>query len=297
MLNENHLRPRNRVNTEKPKEYINPRVTEQNTKGAGRLSREDVTFIKSNVDKISPEKLAKILGRKVSSILKYIQDHRLGSAYRSYREIEPKSTHEVLKELKEKPFYSILKQQLTNIEIKHFEDEWIRIIAQFNNDVLASEEMELKELIFVEILRNRESIAEKQRMDMKFDLEKELEYERQQPIKDPERIREINQILLQYRSESKEFIKIFRELCDRAEKARKALNASRQDRVKSFDRANVDFTAWLKTLDDNSQKIKAAREMEIMKLAQSKEKKRLQSNHKFANNEIAVPILNEDSVN
>ena len=285
MLNEKHNRPRKNT------------ISETNTRGAGRLTREETDFIKNNVDKFPPEQIAKLLGRKTPVIKRHIEDHSLGEAYKKYKERDTKTAKDVLRELKDKPFYGLLKHQLTTPEIRHFEDEWVRMIAQFNNDILASEEMELKELILVEVLRNRESIAEKVRLDFRISLEKELELERQQPHKDMERIREINQILLQYRSESKEFIKTFTALCDRAERARKALNASRQDRVKSFEKSRIDFTAWLKTLDDNSQKIKAAREMEIMKLAQSKEKKRLQSNHKFANNEIAVPILNEDSVN
>lgn len=262
----------------------------------GQLSATDRKFIRQNVDKIPPDKIAEVLQRNESAILNYIQREKLGNAYAELRSVAEKSTSQILKALRDSPLFATLRAQLMLDELRFFEDNWVNMVAQFNGDLMPSEEMELKELLILEILKNRESAAEKVRLEMKADLEKELRLERSLPSPDRQKIRDINEQIMQCHAASSSYIKNFKELCARAESMRKALHASRQDRVKSFEKSKVDFVGWLKALEDHSQKLRVAREMEIMKQAQEKERAKLYRNHKYANAEVGIPILNEDSV-
>ena len=262
---------------------------------ANSLKSADMRFIRNNVDRLPPDKIAEAINRSLQVVLNYIQKERLGKAFAEIKAAGDISESQMLSELRSKKFYKNLKSQLLPVEIDYFEDHWISMLVQFGGDIMASEEMELKELIILEILKNRESAAEKDRLELKADLEKRV---RQEKLgnNDREMIRDLNQQILNCAAASTSYIKNFKELCDRADKMRKALHASRQDRVKSYENSKVDFVSWLKALDDHSQKLKVAREMEILKRAQEKERQRLYGHHKYANNEVNIPILNEDSI-
>lgn len=272
-------------------------MDENSVKIVGRLKAADMKFIRDNVDKLPPDKIAEALNRKTSAILNYIQQERLGKAFKEVKDAGDVPDSEILRDLRKKTFHKDLKNQLMPSEIVYFEDHWISMVSQFGGDIMASEEMELKELIILEILKNRESAAEKSRIEMKLDLERQIKEERALgKLADRDTIRDLNQQILNCSAASSNYVRNFKELCDRADKMRKALHASRQDRVKSYENSKIDFAAWLKSLEDHSQKLKVAREMEVLRQAQIKERRRLYDNHKYANNEVAVPILNEDSV-
>ncbi len=276
---------------------MTPKKPAGTVKEVGKLKAADLKFIRDNVDRLPPDRIADAINRNPSAVLNYIQKERLGKAFQEVKAAGDKPESQILKELRQKRFHSDLKNQLMPIEVTYFEDHWVAMVSQFNGDLMASEEMELKELIILEILKNRESAAEKLRIEMKLDLEKQLRDERALgKLSDRDTIRDLNQQILNCSAASSSYVKNFKELCDRADKMRKALHASRQDRVKSYENSKIDFVSWLKALEDHSQKLKVAREMEVLKQAQVKERTRLYGHHKYSNNEVANPILNEDSV-
>lgn len=256
------------------------------------LQDNEKEFIKKNAGTLSPAEIARSLHRKTEIVLNYMRDESLIISNKSGQ----KSNNQIERELKKKPFYADLMRQLFPEELDFFNEHWIGMMSQFNGDLMPSEELELKELLIIEILKNRESAAEKERLEEKSRLEKEIRQERSLKQPDREKIRDLQQTLTQYSSASSTYVRNFKDLCEKADKMRKALHASRQDRVKNYENSKVDFVSWLKLIEDNDQKLKASREMEIMKQAQIKERQRLYDNHEYANKEIAPPILNEDSV-
>lgn len=272
-------------------------MEENEPKAFGKLKNSDKRFIQNNVDRLPPDKIAEALGRAPQCILNYIEKERLGKAFKEVVEAGDVPESKLLRDLRAKGFYKDLRNQLLNSEAAYFESHWVSMLIQFGGDIMASEEMELKELLLLEILKNRESAAEKARLLLKNDLEKQVRQERLNgKSADRDLIRDLNQQILNCAAASSSYIKNFKELCDRADKMRKALHASRQDRVKSYENSKIDFISWLKALEDHSQKLKVAREMEVLKQAQDKERRRLYEHHKYANNEVSIPILNEDSV-
>lgn len=269
----------------------------ENVKVQGKLKAADMRFIRNNVDRLPPDKIAEAINRTPQAVLNYIQKERLGNAFKEAKEAGDVPDSQILNDLRRKRFHRDLKSQLMQGEVSYFESHWISMVSQFGGDIMPSEEMELKELIILEILKNRESVAEKQRLEMKIGLERKLREEKSLgKLADKDVIRDLNQQILSCTTASSTYVRNFKDLCDRADKMRKALNASRQDRVKSYENSKIDFVSWLKALEDHSQKMKVAREMEILKRAQEKERARLYEHHKYANNEINIPILNEDSI-
>lgn len=265
----------------------------------GALSRPDMEFIRKNVDRFTVEEMAKTLNRTVEPIQRYINNNMLGKNFAQEGEVGEKTHKIILGELKEKAFYKNLKQQLTVHELEYFNHHWVEMLVQFSGDVLPSEEMELKELIIIEIMKNREMIAEKERLVSKDELEKEMQLYRNLPSdeRDRERMSDIRNQLTHLATLSHNYIRSFKELCDRSEKIRKALHASRQDRAKDLSNSKIDFVSWLKWLDEYDNKHRVSHEMEIVRLAQQKEKERLGSYHTYEDRAVSKPLLNAETVN
>ncbi len=264
----------------------------------GALSEGEMTFIREGVDRFSPEEIAKNLNRNVEPIKKYIRLNRLGKQYAYQVDQNIKNEHTILVELKKKAFYKNLSTQLTISEMQFFSEHWVSIFMQFNGDVLASEELELKELLILEILKNREGTAEKERLEMIESINKEIIRERKLPKnqRDNDYIKQMQNEVLTLRTSSATYIKNMKDLCDRAEKMRTALSGSRRLRAEEFKNAKVDFTSWLKWLEEYENKFKVGREMELLRQAKDKELERLAGYHTFVNKEVAQPVLNADTV-
>lgn len=264
----------------------------------GALSREDMEYITKNVDRFTPEEIAKALDRTVTPIKRYIKNNKLGQKYHQEIEAGEKTEHMILRELKNKAFYKNLKTQLSINEVEYFDQHWVNMVVQFSGDLYPSEEMELKELLILEILKNRESATERTRLERKDQLEKELNREMKLPKdeRDMDYIRELRADITSVIAASTNYVKNFKDLCDRAEKMRKALYASRQDRAKDLMNAKIDFSGWLKQLDQYEDRNRIGREMELIRMAKDAAKKDLGSYHTYANKEVAKPILNAETV-
>lgn len=264
----------------------------------GALGNADMKFIEDNVDKLTVDEIAKILNRNRDPILRHIKMNKLGAAFNKVREVGEKTPKDVLRELRGKKFYTNLKSQITLDELYYFDDHWVAMVTQFNGDLLPSEEMELKELLILEILKNRENASERRRLEEKDILERALAVELKLPRdeRDRDNIAQIRAQLSAITIASREYLKGLKDLCDRAEKMRRALHASRQDRAKTLDNAKADFVSWLKSLEDYRTKIRTGREMEILRQAKEKERRRLSEFHTYITKEVEQPILNADTV-
>lgn len=264
----------------------------------GALSVPDMTFIKNNVDRFTVEEMARALGRTVLPVERYIARNKLGKKYSPEVEAGEKTEHMILKELKLKAFYRNLTTQLSIPEVSYFCEHWVNMLVQFNGDLLASEEMELKELIILEILKNREGAAERERLVSIEELNREIKRARQLDagVRDKEHVKYMQAEILSLRTASSTYVRNLKELCDRADKMRKALHASRELRAKDLQNSKIDFAAWLKWLDEYENRSRVGREMEIIKLAKQKEALRLSQYHVFSNKDVTKPILNAETV-
>lgn len=265
----------------------------------GALSTKEMEFIRANVGTMEPAVIAAHLNRNPEPIVRYISRNRVGKTFEEIRGEAEKTEQQIFNQLKTKSFYKNLKEQLSIAELDYFADHWVALVLQFNGDLAASEEMELKELLILEILKNRETSAEYGRMQLLDSLQSQIRDEMKKPpgVRDQELIGNLSSQASSIKVASSAYIKNFKDLCDRAEKMRKALHASRQDRVKHLENAKVDFVAFLKLLEEHGEKLKVGKEMEIIRTAKEKEQRRLAALHTFSDGKVDRPILSAETLN
>lgn len=265
----------------------------------GALSNQEMDFIRANIATMEPAVIAAHLNRNPEPILRFISRNRVGKTFEEIRGEAEKTEQQIYRQLKDKSFYKNLKEQLSVAELDYFADHWVALVLQFNGDLAASEEMELKELLILEILKNRESSSEYFRMQQLDQLHGQIRDEMKQPrhSRDQDLINSLSTQASQIKVASSTYVRNFKDLCDRADKMRKALHASRQDRVKHLENAKVDFVAFLRLLEEHGEKLKVGKEMEVIRAAKEKEQRRLASLHTFSDGKVDRPILCSETVN
>jgi len=271
-------------------------MSEEHKRGA--LSTKEMEFIRANVGVMEPAVIAAHLNRNPEPIIRYIARNRVGKTFEEIKGEAEKTEQQIFTQLKSKSFYKNLKEQLSIAELDYFADHWVSLVLQFNGDLAASEEMELKELLILEILKNRETASEYGRMQLLDSLQSQIRDEMKKPlgVRDQELIGNLSSQASSIKVASSAYIKNFKDLCDRAEKMRKALHASRQDRVKHLENAKVDFVAFLRLLEEHGEKIKVGKEMEIIRASKEKEQRRLASLHTFSDGKVDRPILSAETL-
>lgn len=255
----------------------------------GRLTKDEINYIKANPENLTLEELVSRLQRKPSLIRKYMSP-----------EMDTSARETTLQRLKSKSFFSDLYSAFTHEEVIVFSTMWVDFIEQFGHDVLASEELELKELITYEILKNRVLIEQKKLMDRRDTYEEELSYELKISVidRDDDAIKRISGLESRISSLSEDIDKKkkeFRELADKEYKSRDKLYKRRVDRTEDLNKAKLDFTELTKKLQEPEFRRKHAVEMEIMALAAKKEEIRMGELFEFADNKPDQLLINVET--
>lgn len=214
------------------------------------------------------------------------------------RELNEKRCEAAKVELLTKSFYQTIRKQLSATELDYFTKTWVETIMQFNNDLLPTEEAELREMILLEILQNR-MMSETYILNMRKDrLEIELtKLKGLPPDRDTTKATaSIRADMESVISRARDNMKQYKDLGDRLNKMREALNASRKNRSDSLQSAKQSFGQWIALIQDYEIKKRVSHEMEIMRMAMEKEQDRLGSPYKFANKQTDLPILSPETV-
>jgi len=112
----------------------------------GRISKEEESIIEQSIGTMSYEEIAEKLDRDPESVQNFIK-----------RKFKVGATNEeqAAFELDERPYWIEIKNQFTDDELKLFRYHWARIISQFRDDVIPTEELQVVDLIKLELLMNR----------------------------------------------------------------------------------------------------------------------------------------------
>ena len=114
----------------------------------GRFSKQEQDFIKNNYETLSIEQIATQLDRDPDSVESYVNS-KLGKTAIDKREIE------AYYDLKSRPYWRELESQFSERELEILIYHWGRIIGQFRDDVLPTEELQVLDAIKLEVLMNR----------------------------------------------------------------------------------------------------------------------------------------------
>lgn len=254
------------------------------------LSINDKLFIEQNYDDLSTKEIADRLGKNINDIIDYIHNSM------KTHTLEELSSN--LSILNKKPEWKLLRRQFTKDELELFEYSYNRLLEQFNNDVLPTEEKQIFQAIELEIFmhqnkRNRKrAVEETQRIELELQNEKnkdDLDYDRA-------KIENLQQQLAAYTSSLTATSREYNELSAKHGKIIETMKGTRDQRIKQLSDSKVNFLSLIKALEDEGFRKKQMTEMEIMRAAFQKEKERLTTPHVYSDNNIDTPILTIETV-
>lgn len=118
----------------------------------GKLSLIELDTIKENVSNKSIAQIAAIINRSIEFVEKVCREHKL-----TYKEMSEEVFDDTVlaAKLEERPYWFEVKEQFSDAELQYFIVTWIRMMKQFKEDILYSEELQVKQWITLEIMANR----------------------------------------------------------------------------------------------------------------------------------------------
>ena len=140
-------------------------------KKRGALSTKEMNYIDEFVGKKSAEEMGEHLNRHAPPIKRYIDKKYF--KYQGMTEEEEVLVH-LREKLSTRPYFTEICLQLTDVELEYFTKLWVEIIHQFREDVLPTEEMQIKQYIIIEVLMNRSMKERKRHIEDLEQAEKEL---------------------------------------------------------------------------------------------------------------------------
>jgi|TARA_B100000085_G_scaffold263882_1_gene270361 hypothetical protein len=256
----------------------------------GRLSKEEVAYIEKHVKTDSTDQIAKHLDRNPESVEKHIKKKYGKGA----------SAEEIAAfDLDNRPYWHEIKNQFTDEELKLFRYHWSRIISQFRDDVIPTEEIQVLDLIKLELLMNRSLKNNKSNIEQISVMEALVQEER---ARDPDQqnadmIFNLERQVASLRASQESLNKDYRELQTKKNSMLKEMKATREQRVKRLEDSKQSLTGWIAYLMSNPDvTTKYGIEMEKMRLAMSKERDRLSNYHKYQDGIVDQPFLNSDTI-
>ncbi len=223
----------------------------------GRLSKSEQLYIKQHHVSKPVDDIAAYLDRDPNSIAKYIET-KLDKG----RDKEEEATYD----LKTRPFWEEIKSQFKTDEQKMFVYPWKRIVGQFRDDVLPTEELQIVDAIKLEILMNRALKEQQSTMNSIDEIETLIATEKEKFIGDQDR---------EYLINLERQVAIYRAAIEALSKDYKDLQGKKSENA-----------AFREELSIN---------MEKMRLAVEKESARLAGYHKYDDGVIDQPLLTPET--
>ena len=252
----------------------------------GRLSNDEKRTIARLVDNMTVEDIAVELDRTVESVEKYVKN----VLKEGLSGIEAAGY-----ELEDRPYWVGIQAQFTYDEQQLFKYHWTKIISQFKDDVLPTEELQIIDVIKLEILMNRSLMSEKSNIEELTIQEAmlSLEREKDREDRDQELLMGAQRSIASLRAAQESLSRNLLALQDKKARMLREIKGTREQRVKRLEESNQSFTAWVASLmQDPDLMMQYGREMEKMRLAMEQEKVRLGKYHKYEDGGVDRPFLN-----
>lgn len=266
----------------------------------GRLGLPEQKYIKDNIKKLGAEQVAQTLNRNVETVREFAM--RKGIVFDDHIPSLDEQQVKIVEEFHDTPEWQALEQEFDSGELDYFSHRYAKLMAQFKEDVLPTEETQVFQLIKFELLMNRSlKAAKKGNIDIKR-LEAALtstyaKY-KDDDMPDTEKAyaSALENQLLSLRaaqtSKSTEFIK----LQEKHSSLMKELKATRDQRISKIESSQTDFLSLLKALQEKEFRESAGKQMELVKRSTAKEIQRLGEYHKYADDGVDRPLLSADTI-
>lgn len=262
----------------------------------GKLSTEDENFIISNVADMPIKDIAKALNRSEEPIKKFIKKKNLKVS--SIVSDDEYHQNILLKKLRDRNYYVELQEMLTPGELKRFEEEWVEIFLQFSDNIVYTEETQVKQWIILQILADRSMKSRRRLIVDSEELQKRID-EEMALGEDNANMELVNNLKVQisYANDSMvAFTNEHAKLLDKIKDIERALKATREARVKRLEEAGTSWTTILKQLEDEDKRLSIGENIAIFNKAKDVAKEKLTQYHKYEDGNIDQPLLSPETV-
>lgn len=259
----------------------------------GRLSRGEQDYIEKNSKIMTVEEIAKGINRDTESVINHQKKVGLSSNKQDSFRVQAEY------DLKKKPYWRELKSQFTEEELELLLFHWKQVIAQFRNDVLATEEIQILDMVKLEVLMNRALTEEHQTLLLLKRYENMIADESAKPSdqQDKSVMFETNRMIVSLRGAKQSLSANYKELHKSKSELFKNLKATREQRIQKLEGNKTTFAGMLtKLLSDPDFFEETGLYMEKMRFAAEGEKARLAEYHKYEDGMIDRPLLSADTV-
>ena len=130
----------------------------------GKFSEDELQFIRDHSTEKTVDEIAKYIDRSPKTVKRVMDNMNLVTTDMS---IDEKDEVSLRKKLLDKEYWTEIEKQFTENEIDYFISIWIQLIKQFREDVLPTEELQIKQLITTEILINRCMVERKRALKVR----------------------------------------------------------------------------------------------------------------------------------
>lgn len=268
------------------------------------MTDDEGSFIASNAATMSPENIARRLDRTVEVVKHYISKNNIPTV--PLQELQKQGElNEIRAELKESERWGRLKQEMTRDELKFFEEEYVKLYAQFKSDVTASETSQIFDAIKLDVLKSRNLIERKKIREYISTLEKRIEMfvDKNGPNpaswsdNDREYLTTLEGHIKEQKADEQSRTKEYVSLQERHDSLIRTLKGTRDQRFKDVENSKESFLGLLKKLQQQEVAELEGRDNALMGMAAEKEYKRLGSHHTYEDGVIDRPILSCETVN
>ncbi len=259
----------------------------------GRLSKSDWDYIEANAEKLNPKQIAANLERSVESIEKYLK--RIGKSFNKQQAFVVQAEYDI----KSRPYWKELKLQFNEEELDLFLYHWKQIVAQFRKDIMATEELQIVDLIKFEVLMNRALREQQYSMERVRVLEAEIELEkaRDRDQQDKEMVFNLERQIASLRAAKEALSREFKDLQTKKAGLYKDLKATREQRIQKLENNKQTLASLVnKILRDPEFYEQEGKELEKMRLAMEQEKDRLSDYYEYADGTVDQPFLTPDTI-
>lgn len=260
-----------------------------NVKGRkrGNLSTAEMIYIDANTEEMTYHEIAKVLNRTVGPVKRYLKTQNVK------RIKYTKGDEKLLNLLHNRHYWAELLNQFDEDELRFFEFRWIDYFKQFSEDLTASEETLMVELIRISILINR-IMKDKQDINIRVNSLQDLidvEMKRADDQINTELVGNMQTQVAGYLAAKGSFIREYDLLTTKMEKLSVSLKGDRRQRKQKSDDSTTSFNGYCRFLDTENSKNVEGRYMSMLDLAAAKSEDKLTEWHEFSDGTVDKPLL------
>ena len=259
----------------------------------GRLSKDEWAFIEFNSDKMSAAQIAQELDRAIEPIQKHLQ--KLGKGKDLRKNLQTQAEYD----LKKRPYWRELQAQFSESELEILLYHWKEIVSQFRKDILATEELQIIDVVKLEVLMNRALREQQYSMNKIAEFDEMIEFEKRKAAEDQDRefIFGLERQIAPLRAAKESLSREYKDLQTKKSAMYRDLKATREQRIAKLEDNKETFSGLVQKLVRDPDFVEEQNlYMEKMRLAVMKEQERLSDYHEYEDGTVDQPFLTPETI-